>query len=53
MGFTLWMVLLYLLLLMITVLSFVRNAKIIGIITITMMALGIAVLCYLWITNPM
>ena len=53
MGFTGWLALLYFLLIMITILAFVNKAKIIGIITIIIMALGMTVLGYLWFTSPM
>ena len=53
MGFTAWLALLYFLLITITVLAFMKSAKTIGIIAMTIMVLGIVVLGYLWFTSPM
>lgn len=53
MGFTAWLALLYLLLIAITVLAFMKRAKTIGIIAMAIMVLGIVVLGYLWFTSPM
>ena len=53
MGITVWLILLYFLLIMISVFAFVKNAKIIAIVAIVMMAMGITVLGYLWFTSPM
>ena len=52
MGFTGWLTLLYCLLISITFLAFINKAKTIGIITI-IMAMGMAVLGYLWFTSSM
>lgn len=53
MGFTAWLVLLYFLLFTITIFAFKNKAKIIGIITMIIMALGMVVLSCLWFTSPM
>lgn len=53
MGFTVWMALLYLLLITGTVFAFIRKKKVIGIILIMVMAVGIVILGYLWFTSPM
>ena len=53
MGITVWLILLYFLLIMISVFAFVKKAKIIAIVAIAMMILGIAVSGYLWFTSPM
>ena len=53
MGFTGWLALLYCLLISITFLAFKNKAKTIGIITIIIMAMGMAVLGYLWFTSSM
>ena len=52
MGFSGWLALLYCLLISITFLAFIDKAKTIGIITI-IMAMGMAVLGYLWFTSSM
>ena len=53
MGLTAWLVLLYFLLITITIFAFKNKAKIIGIITMIIMALGMVVLSCLWFTSPM
>ena len=53
MGFTEWLALLYCLLISIAFLAFINKAKTIGIITIIIMAMGMAVLGYLWFTSSM
>ena len=53
MGFTVWMALLYLAMIGCTIFAFMKKRKAIGIILITVMAVGIIVLGYLWFTSPM
>ena len=53
MGFTVWMALLYLVLIAGTIFAFMRKRKIIGIILITVMTVGIVILGYLWFISPM
>lgn len=53
MSFTRLFVTVYELLLVFTIVSFVKKKKVIGIALIAIMVLGIAVLGYLWITSPM
>ena len=53
MGITVWLILLYFLLIMISVFAFVKKAKIIAIVAIAMMILGIVISAYLWFTSPM
>ena len=53
MGFAVWLAIVYVLLIIITVISFAKKKKVAGIITTAIMVLGIVVLGYLWITSPM
>ena len=53
MGFTVWMALLYLVLIAGTIFEIIKKRKIIGIILITVMTVGIVILGYLWFTSPM
>ena len=53
MGFTAWLAIVYVLLIIITAIAFVRKKKVVGIITTAIMVLGIVVLGYLWFTSSM
>ena len=53
MGFTAWLLIAYVLLIIITAIAFAMKKKVIGIATTAIMILGIVVLGYLWITSPM
>jgi len=53
MGFTVWLALLYFLLIIITILAFMKKAKTVGMITTAVMTLGIIILGYLWFASPM
>ena len=53
MGFTVWLAIVYMLLIIITAIAFAKKKKAAGIITTATMVLGIVVLGYLWITSPM
>lgn len=53
MGFTMWLMILYIVLIVLTVLSFVKKKKAIGVFLSLIMVLGIVVLGYLWVTSPM
>ncbi|MBO4360427.1 MAG: hypothetical protein J5822_06080 [Eubacteriaceae bacterium] len=53
MGFTVYLIMLYLLLTAASVFAFVRNRKSIGIITPEVTVPGTAIIAYLWITSPM
>ncbi|MCR5618473.1 MAG: hypothetical protein K6F65_00100 [Lachnospiraceae bacterium] len=53
MSFTRLFVTAYELLLIFTIVSFVKKKKRVGIALISVMVLGIAVLGYLWMTSPM
>ena len=53
MGFTAWLAIVYMLLIIITAIAFVRKKKVAGFITTAIMVLGIVVLGYLWFTSPM
>ena len=53
MGFTAWLAIVYVLLIIITAIAFVRKKKVAGIITTAIMVLGIVVLGYLWFTSSM
>ena len=52
-GFTAWLAIVYVLLIIITAIAFVRKKKVAGIITTAIMVLGIVVLGYLWFTSSM
>ena len=47
------MAIVYVLLIIITAIAFVRKKKVAGFITTAIMVLGIVVLGYLWIISPM
>ena len=53
MGFTAWLAIVYVLLIIITAIAFVRKKKDAGIITTAIMVLEIVVLGYLWFTSSM
>ena len=53
MGFTVWLAIVYVLLMIITAIAFAKKKKVAGIITAAIMVLGTVVLGYLWITSPM
>ena len=53
MGFTAWLAIVYVLLIIITAIAFVSKKKVAGIITTAIMVLGIVALGYLWFTSPM
>ena len=53
MGFTAWLALIYLILLIFTTISFLTKKNKIGYALIGVMIIGIIVLGYLWITSPM
>ena len=53
MGFTTWLAIVYLLLIVLAAIAFVKKKKVIGIITTAIMVLGIVVLGYFWVTSPM
>lgn len=53
MGFTAKLALLYLVLLIMVILSFLKRKKWIGISLLAVMIIGVAVLGFLWITSPM
>ena len=53
MGFTSWLALAYLILLIFTIVAFLRKKNKIGYALIVVMIIGIIVLGYLWITSPM
>ena len=53
MVFTAWLAIVYVLLIIITAIAFVRKKKVAGIITTAIMVLGIVVLGYLWFTSSM
>ena len=53
MGFTVWLAIVYVLLISITVILFAKKKIVSGIITTAIMVLGLVVLGYLWITSPM
>ena len=53
MGFTMWLAIIYIVLIALTVLSFIKKKKAIGAIFLAIMVMGIIALGYLWITSPM
>lgn len=53
MGFTAWLAIAYVLLIIITAIAFAKKKKAAGIITTAIMILGLMVLGFLWITSPM
>ena len=53
MGFTFWLAIVYVLLIIITAIAFAKKKKVIGVIGTLIMVVGIVVLGYLWITSPM
>ena len=53
MGFTAWLAMVYVLLIIITAIAFVRKKKVAEIITTAIMVLGIVALGYLWFTSSM
>ena len=53
MGFTVWLAIIYLLLIISTTVAWTNKKKILAIVLISLMALGIILLGYLWITFPM
>ena len=53
MGFTAFLAIVYLLLIIITAIAFAKKKKVAWIITTAIMVLGIVVLGYLWIISPM
>ena len=53
MGFTAWLAFVYLILLTLTIVSFLRKKNKVGATLLVLMFLGIFALGYLWMTSPM
>lgn len=53
MGFTVWLAIVYVLLMIITAIAVAKKKKVAGIIATAIMVFGIVVLGYLWITSSM
>lgn len=53
MGFTMWLLLAYIILIVGAFIAFKRKRKTIGIVLLLVMALSIFTLGYLWIHSPM
>ena len=53
MGFTAWLAIAYVFLIIITAIALAKKKKVLSIIITSIMVLGIAALLYLWITSPM
>ena len=53
MGFTTWLIIIYLILIVCVIIAFIRRKKVLGIVLISFMALGIILLVYLWFTSSM
>ena len=53
MGFTMRLIIIYMILTALTVIAFVRGKKLIGTIIITVMLISVIVLIYMWMSTPM
>ena len=53
MGFTAWLLLIYVILALFAGIAFMKKKRAVGIAVVCIMALGIIVLGYLWVTSPM